>query len=78
MPTEIRPGQMPEGERKSVPLRERVRDATRSIEREAILEALRRTKGNVTQAARALGLSRRGLQLKMKELEIERGSPSSS
>ena len=72
LPTEIRPAQTSDSERKSVPLRERVRDATRSIEREAILEALRRTEGNVTQAARALGLSRRGLQLKMKELEIER------
>ena len=54
------------------PRGQRVREATRSIEREAILEALRSTKGNVTQAARALGLSRRGLQLKMKELEIDR------
>ena len=53
-------------------LRERVRRATRQIEREAILEALRATQGNVTQAARQLGLSRRGLQLKMKELAIER------
>jgi DNA-binding NtrC family response regulator len=30
------------------------------------------TEGNVTRAARKLGLSRRGLQLKMKELEIDR------
>ena len=56
-------------------LRERVRDATRSIEREAILEALEQTRGNVTRAARALGLSRRGLQLKMRELGIERENP---
>jgi DNA-binding NtrC family response regulator len=53
------------------PLRERIRRATRQIEREAILEALRLTDGNVTQAAQRLGLSRRGLQLKMKELEIK-------
>jgi DNA-binding NtrC family response regulator len=52
------------------PLRERIRRATRQIEREAILEALRLTDGNVTQAAQRLGLSRRGLQLKMRELEI--------
>ena len=45
---------------------------TRAIEREAILETLAQTDGNVTQAARALGMSRRGLQLKMKELEIQR------
>jgi two-component system response regulator AtoC len=56
----------------SAPLRDRIRDATRMIEREAIEEALRATNGNVTQAARRLGLSRRGLQLKMKELEIGR------
>jgi two-component system response regulator AtoC len=54
------------------PLRERIRAATQRIERDAILEALRMTEGNVTRAARNLGLSRRGLQLKMKELEIER------
>ncbi len=54
------------------PLRERVRSETRRIEREAILEALDATGGNVTRAARRLGLSRRGLQLKMKELEIDR------
>ena len=56
------------------PLRERIRSATRRMEREAIIEALKRTHGNVTQAARHLGLSRRGLQLKMKELGIERES----
>ncbi len=54
------------------PLRERIRAATQRIERDAILEALRMTEGNVTRAARKLGLSRRGLQLKMKELEIDR------
>ncbi len=54
------------------PLKERVRSATRKIEREAIAEALAATGGNVTQAAEQLGLSRRGLQLKMKELNIPR------
>jgi DNA-binding NtrC family response regulator len=51
-------------------LRDRVKTETRRIEREAILDALRRTGGNVTHAAERLGLSRRGLQLKMKELDI--------
>ena len=45
---------------------------TRRIEREAIVEALAATQGNVTRAAEQLGLSRRGLQLKMKELAIPR------
>jgi two-component system response regulator AtoC len=56
----------------SAPLKDRIRSATRRIEREAILEALQLTQGNVTQAASRLGLSRRGLQLKIKELEIDR------
>ena len=54
------------------PLKDRIKSATRRIEREAILETLEATSGNVTQAARVLGLSRRGLQLKMRELGIAR------
>jgi DNA-binding NtrC family response regulator len=54
------------------PLRERVRCATRRLEYDAIVQALDQTGGNVTQAATRLGLSRRGLQLKMRELGIER------
>jgi DNA-binding NtrC family response regulator len=73
LPPEMR--RRPGGEREASesPLRERVRSATRRIERDAILEALASTRGNVTRAAQRLGLSRRGLQLKMKELRIERG-----
>jgi len=51
-------------------LKEKVKDATRKIERKAIEEALTETQQNVTQAARLLNLSRKGLQLKMKELGI--------
>ena len=76
---EIGADDLPEGfattaceEDESASLKDRVRSATRQIGREAILEALARTGGNVTQAARELGLSRRGLQLKMRELGIER------
>ena len=53
-------------------LRELVRRETAKIERRAIIEALAATKGNVTHAAQRLGLSRRGLQLKLKEFQIER------
>ncbi len=35
-----------------------------------IVAALELTEGNVTHAAAKLGLSRRGLQLKMKELDL--------
>jgi DNA-binding NtrC family response regulator len=58
--------------RGAAPLRERVRLETRRIEREAITEALELTSGNVTRAAQQLGISRRGLQLKMRELGIDR------
>jgi len=54
------------------PLREQVRSATRDLERRAILDALDATGNNVTRAAERLGLSRRGLQLKMRELDIRR------
>ncbi len=54
------------------PLRERIRSATRELETDAIHDALDQTGGNITKAAKLLGLSRRGLQLKMKELNIER------
>lgn len=45
-----------------------VRKQTQSVERELIKKALEETGGNVTRAAEKLGLSRKGLQLKMKEL----------
>ena len=51
-------------------LKELVKDATRRIEKKAIEEALIETQNNVTQAARKLNISRKGLQLKMKELGI--------
>ncbi len=40
-------------------------------ERSAIREALRRSRGNKTQAARDLGLSRNGLAMKMERLDLE-------
>jgi DNA-binding NtrC family response regulator len=73
LPPEISAGVRPVApSAEATPLRERIRAATQRIERDAILEALRLTEGNVTRAAKELGLSRRGLQLKMKELEIDR------
>lgn len=52
--------------------KEIVRKQTQSVERELIERALEETAGNVTRAAEKLGLSRKGLQLKMKELGIRR------
>jgi DNA-binding NtrC family response regulator len=51
-------------------LKEQVRAALAKIERELIVRALKQTSGNVTHAARLLKISRKGLQLKMKELEL--------
>lgn len=51
-------------------LREQVKEATSKLERELIHRALSQTRGNVTHAARLLKISRKGLQLKMKELGL--------
>jgi nitrogen regulation protein NR(I) len=47
-------------------LKEVVRQATAEIEKELIAKALETTGGNVTRAARLLGISRKGLQNKMR------------
>jgi len=50
--------------------------ASAQAEREAILQALQESGGNITRAAKRLGLSRYGLQLKMRRLGVQRpGSP---
>ncbi|MBI4705243.1 MAG: sigma-54-dependent Fis family transcriptional regulator [Deltaproteobacteria bacterium] len=51
-------------------LKEQVRAVASRLERELIVRALRQSGGNVTHAARLLKLSRKGLQLKMKELDL--------
>jgi two-component system, NtrC family, response regulator AtoC len=51
-------------------LKEQVKAATSRLERELIARALDQTSGNVTHAARLLKISRKGLQLKMKELAL--------
>jgi len=51
-------------------LKEQVKAATNKLERELIHRALSETNGNVTHAARLLKISRKGLQLKMKELDL--------
>ena len=45
--------------------------AVERLEREMIEGVLQRTAGNVSQAARSLGLTRRGLYLKMDRLGID-------
>jgi DNA-binding NtrC family response regulator len=51
-------------------LKDIVRAETSRVERELILKALDETGGNVTQAARLLKISRKSLQMKMKELGL--------
>jgi len=93
LPLEVREG-APESPRQAIPvtagdakdtvladgLKEQVKAAMSRLERELIVRALGQTGGNVTHAARLLKISRKGLQLKMKELGLrereERGEPS--
>ena len=51
-------------------LKEQVKAAMSRLERDLIERALKQTNGNVTHAARLLKISRKGLQLKMKELNL--------
>lgn len=49
-------------------------DALSEVERRMISEALRKHKGNISRAARELGLTRRGLYLKLERYEINANS----
>jgi DNA-binding NtrC family response regulator len=55
-------------------LKEHVKVAMSRLERELVSRALAQTSGNVTHAARLLKISRKGLQLKMKELGLREGA----
>jgi DNA-binding NtrC family response regulator len=51
-------------------MKEIVRQAQAELERELITRALEETGGNVTRAAKRLQISRKSLQVKMKELGL--------
>jgi two-component system, NtrC family, response regulator AtoC len=55
-------------------LKEHVKVAMSRLERDLVSRALKQTSGNVTHAARLLKISRKGLQLKMKELGLREGA----
>lgn len=61
-----------DGANPSPNFKELVKRQTQSVERDLIIKALEETSGNVTRAAENLGLSRKGLQIKMKELGVRR------
>ena len=72
LPPDIRQDRSPPAGQTSpgVGLKAQVKAATSVLERELIVRALEQPHNNVTHAARVLKLSRKGLQLKMKELEL--------
>ncbi len=45
--------------------------AVEQVEKELIVTTLGRTRGNISETARLLGLTRRGLYLKMRRLQLE-------
>jgi DNA-binding NtrC family response regulator len=49
----------------------RLADAVEILERQLIGSTLERTGGNISETARVLGLTRRGLHLKMRRLGLE-------
>jgi two-component system, NtrC family, response regulator AtoC len=55
-------------------LKEHVKVAMSRLERDLVSRALKQTNHNVTHAARLLKISRKGLQLKMKELGLREGA----
>jgi DNA-binding NtrC family response regulator len=73
LPEEIRgtrPAALPQEPAHGATLKEIVKESTARLERDLIAKALEETGGNVTRAAQKLGISRKGLQLKMKELGL--------
>jgi DNA-binding NtrC family response regulator len=65
LPSEIR-GDVSEAKPQPTDLKGIARESSELIEKRAIVDALEKTGGNVTQAAKALGVSRATLQNKMK------------
>jgi nitrogen regulation protein NR(I) len=59
-------------------LKGHVKVAMSRLEKELVSRALQQTSGNVTHAARLLKISRKGLQLKMKELGLREGASEKS
>ena len=67
----LRDDRMPDGNLKDI-----VREQSQKLERELIRRALDEDGWNVTHAARRLGISRKGLQLKMKDYGLRQEEPT--
>ncbi len=73
LPPEVRGKE--EGLREKVKdLKDMARGSIEAVEKRAIMDALTKTWGNVTQAARVLGISRVTLQKKMKAYNLHNAS----
>ena len=70
IPRIVRPEPLPTMEAGAATMKDIVKQATVEIERDLIQKALDETGGNVTRAATLLGISRKGLQNKMKEFGL--------
>jgi two-component system, NtrC family, response regulator AtoC len=56
------------------PFKDYMRDHVENVERQMIIKCLEESGGNVTNAAKQLGLSRKGLQLKMIKYNLRKES----
>jgi two-component system response regulator AtoC len=75
-PTPATPSGSPTPEVGETPLKEILKVRQAEIEKAFIVQALGKTEGNVTRAARLLGISRKSLQTKMKEFGLRDESPA--
>ena len=73
-----RDGDAPLPDDEQLGLKEYLRVYTMRLERRRIARALAEAGGNVTHAARRLGISRKSLQVKMKEYGLRRSRPAGS
>jgi DNA-binding NtrC family response regulator len=62
---------LPHPTRRTAPVAGNLAAAVEQVERELIQAALDRAAGNISEAARTLGLTRRGLYLKLRRLGLD-------
>jgi len=60
------------------PLKEFIRGHVENVEKEMIVRCLKKCGGNITRASKKLGLSRKGLQLKMIKYNLRKDFPPTS